>query len=830
MSVTLHLIGNAHLDPVWLWDWREGLNEGISTCRAMVDLLDEFPEATFIRGESAIYEYIERHDVALFADIRRLVEAGRWDIVGGTYIQPDQNLPATEPLLRQFVRAKTWFREKFGREVTAAWATDAFGHSAGMPEILRAAGIDAFACTRPWPETLRIGKSAFWWRGDSGARILAYRPRFGWYGTNRDETPRRLDAALAEAEATGMANIGCFLGLGDHGGGPSRRMLREVRAWAKAHPEARVEFSGLHRFFAALRAEAAARGAGWLPEVRGELNFCLRGCSVSMARFKFAYRRAQAGLLRAERSAAAALALGAVAEKGAASAEALAPAWDGLLFNAFHDILPGSSIERAYDDQFAQLGACLATARHVETAALLDLAARIDTTAPRWPVADDAPLPVPMLVWNPHPWAIRRHVELEAGLDYRPLFEFKGRADEVPVMVADETGAALAAQPITTENDCDPDLPWRKRVVVPLELPPFGWRLLHLGLAPKKDGAKKTRAGADRARATGSHAITNGLVSISAPPGEMRVGFRRRKSAWLPEGLQVRLYADEWGAWGGMGEEEDSWRLTRELERWRVTMAQVLEDGPERAVLWARFEGARSRLDLRIGLESGSERVEIEARAFLDERAARLKLVFPAGGPADYAVPGGEIRRAPCGEVPGVRWVRAGAGANRLGFASDSLHGFDTTDDEFRASVARASRYAGEIRRRADETPWAPVMDQGELRFRFLLTPDCEGLERLAAELEEPPVVMPVPARAGRASPAVPVLELSSPACELLALRARGPRDFELRLRNAGPARSLAARWLGRRLALGRVGGGEIATWRIRRGAGAWSAKRASAV
>src|SRR5688572_416764 len=122
--LTLHLIGNAHLDPVWLWDWREGLNEGISTCRAMVDLLREFPAARFIRGEAAIYEHVERHDPRLFEEIRGLIEAGRWDVVGGTYIQPDNNLPATEAMLRQFGWGKDYFRKKFGVEVTAAWSAD----------------------------------------------------------------------------------------------------------------------------------------------------------------------------------------------------------------------------------------------------------------------------------------------------------------------------------------------------------------------------------------------------------------------------------------------------------------------------------------------------------------------------------------------------------------------------------------------------------------------------------------------------------------------------------------------------------------------------------
>jgi alpha-mannosidase len=279
-----------------------------------------------------------------------------------------------------------------------------------------------------------------------------------------------------------------------------------------------------------------------------------------------------------------------------------------------------------------------------------------------------------------------------------------------------------------------------------------------------------------------------------------------------------------------MAEEGDSWLLTRELERWAVTMTQVLEDGPERAALWVRFSGTRSRLDLTFRLGAGTSHVEVDARAFINERATRLKLVLPAGGDADFLVPGGEVRRKPCGQVPGGRWVRAGMGVNQLGFASNALYGFETTVEEFRVSIARSTRYASEVRRHADETPWFPVMDQGELRFRFLLTPDHDGLEKLAAVLEEPPVAMPVPARPAKGPARGSIMELLSNECEWLALRWMTRGEFELRLRNTGAARALAVRWLNVRLSLGRVAAGEIATWRISKKAGIWRAVRARAI
>jgi len=210
--LTFHLIGNAHLDPVWLWDWREGFNEGIITCRTILDLMDEFEELTFVRGESAIYQYIEEHDPKTFRRIVKQVEAGRWDVVGGTVIQPDTNLPAAETFARHFARGQNYFLSRFGRTARVAWAADSFGHCAGLPAVMTAAGITGFAFTRPFAAELPLEKPAFWWDGPGSEPILAYRPAVGWYGTDRGETLKRLDASLEAAQQCDLENVGIFYG------------------------------------------------------------------------------------------------------------------------------------------------------------------------------------------------------------------------------------------------------------------------------------------------------------------------------------------------------------------------------------------------------------------------------------------------------------------------------------------------------------------------------------------------------------------------------------------------------------------------------------------
>lgn len=823
---TFHLVANAHLDPVWLWDWREGLNEGIITSRTILALMDEFPDLTCIRGEALIYRHIEEHDPETFARIRRRVAEGRWDVVGGTFVQPDTNLTGTETCCRHFARSQAYFRSRFGRPAEIAWAADSFGHSGGLPDILAAAGMTGFAFTRPGGAQLPLAKPAFWWEGRAGGRVLAYRPLAGWYGCERDEMARKLDGVLVAAERGDLHHLGVFYGLGDHGGGPTRRILRAIADWAAAHPDIAVVHSGLHRFFAALRAEIAGKGGdGFLPVHRGEMNYCLRGCYVSVAKLKYAFRRAEAAVSRAEAT-----------DSAIAGALALPPtdlgsAWDTLLLNSFHDILPGTSVERACDEQLAWLGQARHQALSAENRALNRLARRVDTRRSREPQGD-LPGAAVQLVWNPHPWAYTGPVELEASLDYRPIWAYRGRSSELPVALRGPDGQLHPAQIVETEHSAMPALPWRKRVVAPLTLPPFGWSVMEL--AWEEGASLPSRAdSATAARRLGASAIGNGIFSVEAAPGDAGVRLARAGQAILAgPGLGVVTVDDPWGSWGGMGEEPASLDLSTVRATWCVAAAAVLEAGPERAVLAVRLTGGRSRLDLRFMLYHSRPAVDVAARLLLDERSARVKLCFPAGGEqAQFEVPGGVVERGPAGEVPGGRWVRLRTPQGRLGFASDALYGFDLNAGVLRASVARASRYANDVVTPPEGDPWRPVVDCGELLFRFLLTtgPEAETeLPRLARELELPPLAACVPPKPGDLPRSGSLLEVRPGHLQVLALKPAEDGDgWILRLQETGGRESEASlTWGGRKLALGPVPAGAIVSWRLRAAAGAWRADR----
>ena len=811
----LHLIANAHLDPVWLWDWREGLNEGIITIRSILDLMDEDKELTFVRGEAAIYEHVEKCDPTAFDRIRAYVEEGRWDVVGGTYVQPDTNLPAAETLARHFTYGQNYFRSRFGRQVTVAWQADSFGHTAGLPDILAAGGIDSFAFTRPDQKTMPLREPAFWWVGQSGRRVLCYRPPLGWYGTDRDEIPRRLDGLLAAAKDSRLENFACFFGLGNHGGGPSRHQLKGIRSWAVEHPEVTVKHSGLHRFFSALRSELNDKDSDFIPVHVGELNFCLRGCYASAARLKFLYRRCENLLTRAEKADAL------VAQLTEVPAKDLQSAWRGLLFNSFHDILPGSSIERALDDQMQWLGGVIHQSQQVELLALNALAARVDTRVS--PPLADKPSGVAIFVWNPHPFPYRGHVELEACMDYRPITEYVGRSLELPVQLS-EGGVPLPFQKIATENFSMTDRPWRQRVLARLELPALGWNALEFGWV---EGAMVPPV--TNPVQSGDTWIDNEIYRVEASPGQEGVQiFRHHKAIFERAGLTAVVFEDPWGSWGGMLEERESIYLTEEKERWVIAAVKTIERGPERAAIWVRLAGKQSRIDLTFSLCREREAVDVTARVFWNERSARLKLRFPVGDEAEFEVPGATVVRGPVGEVPGGRWLRVRADTGGFGFASDALYNFDCADGHVSATVVRASRYADDVNIPADADLWRPAVDCGELGFKFLVTNGDADLPKLARELEQPPVVLIVPASDGPMSRSGSLAELHPPSLHLLALKAAEDGDGYIVRVQAPPLTvgEASLNWFGEKIVLGEVTGRSIVTWRLTHDASVWKATR----
>lgn len=347
---TIHIVFNAHIDPIWLWPWPSGLDTVLATCRSACDRLDAHGDITFCRGEAWVYQMIERIDPPLFARIRAHVAGGRWAVVGGWWIQPDCNLPSGWGLRRQIALGRRYFIDRFGAFPQVAFNVDSFGHAASLPDLMHEAGQSFYVMMRPQEHERSLPARLFRWHGRAdGPSVLVFRIARS-YCTGVAVTLEHLEAALTELPDR-IDHTMCFVGVGDHGGGPTERQIAWLREHRDAIPGAQLVFSTPRRFF-----DAVAGQADRLPTVVGELQMHAIGCYSVDRPTKVRLRRAEHLLAQAEQ---------AVRMDPAPSADAAARldgAWKTACFHQFHDTLGGTCIPSAYDHVHAELGGAAAEA------------------------------------------------------------------------------------------------------------------------------------------------------------------------------------------------------------------------------------------------------------------------------------------------------------------------------------------------------------------------------------------------------------------------------------------------------------------------------------
>lgn len=456
----LHLIGHAHLDPVWAWRWREGAAEALTTLHSACDRLDETPDMCFSCSSAQLYRWIERQDGRLFRRIRRFVQAGRWEVLGGWVTEPDNNIPATESFARQALLGQTYFHERLGTRATVGFCPDTFGHAGGLPQLLVGAGLRYYTFMRPQEHEANLPR-LFWWAGDDeDSRVLTWRIA-GHYGQTPVEGPDELEAQLRRAGETffqpGLSHAPFFLGVGNHGGGPTRRLLARLIQLQGDPSLPELRFSTLGAFFSAVEAEVAPAE---LPVVRGDLQYHARGCYSACGQIKADHRRAEVACTRAET-------LAAVSELTAGErrelTRQLADAWWQVTANEFHDILAGTSVPSAYVDARDQLGRACSAGDEWTVRLVHRLARRVDTSGMGGAV---------LFAFNPLPW--RRRCVVEVDMARRPV-----DGDQITHLV-DAQGRAMAIQWTPPEAVFEPSpLGWG-RLTAQVELPGCGWSALSM--------------------------------------------------------------------------------------------------------------------------------------------------------------------------------------------------------------------------------------------------------------------------------------------------------------------------------------------------------------
>ena len=454
------------------------------------------------------------------------------------------------------------------------------------------------------------------------------------------------------------------------------------------------------------------------------------------------------------------------------------------------------------------LGGVIHNCREKEFRSLNALARLIDTGVK--PVEGDNPSAVPFVVFNPSAEEYRGHVELEASLDYRPLWHYRDRDAEVPVELLDAEFKPLPFQTVETEHQAIVGLPWRKRVVFPLSIPAFGWRKVSIGY--QENPAMAADRGGCRAEVVGEGIITNGIYRVEALRGytKLRI-FRHGKPLGGEQGIDFGVYEDKWGSWGGMNEEPESFNITRRLETWTVTNLRMQENGPERASMWVEFSGKKSRIELTIQLYRNRDAVDCRARVVWNERCARLKMVLGEGDDVTYDIPGGEIVRKKTGDVPGGRWVKIRRGGEVCALASDAFYCYDNQNGEFSVTFCRGSRYATDVFAGPEEYPDRPAADIGELKCRFALTGDASQASMLGMRLEQAPVAIMVAPHDGKLPDGGSILAVTPSEVKLLDMELSAPGKWMLTLQNqSGEVVDAAVSVKGKPIPAGRLVPGKI--------------------
>jgi alpha-mannosidase len=713
MTRHVHMVGNAHIDPVWLWQWPEGYQEVRATFRSAIDRMEEFPEFVFTANSVLFLRWIEESDPPLFGAIRERIADGRWQVIGGWWLEPDCNLPGGEALVRHGLIAQRYLLDRFGITATVGANVDAFGHNATIPQLLRRSGMDSYVFLRPGPHEAPL-PPLFWWEAADGSRVLAYRIPHE-YNSLPGDLGYQVDKSLAQLPADAQETM-VFYGVGNHGGGPTRANLESMRRLNANGGGPRLTPSHPRAFFDAILASGAADA---LPVHRGELQRHGVGCYSAHSEIKRLNRRTEQLLARAEKWSALADALGGPAYPRAE----LTQAWEQLLFNQFHDTLAGTSIAPAYEDARDQLGHAASLGATATNRALQAIAARIDL-----PLDPDT---FPVVVFNPHPWPLHAVVELEFG-----------GVPDGPVRVVDDAGAEAATQPTRSLATVGG---WRGRHAFVADVPPLGYRTYRFTAGePAAQGAVSA----------GDHRLANEHLAVEVDP---RTGAITRLEL-LDEGLDLAPAAP--GARAVVIDDpSDTWgHRTRSYDQrigaFTTTSVRLVEHGAARAVLRVESRFESSTLVEELVLSAGARQLELRVTLDWRERLRMLKLRFATpliDERATFDVGYGHVERPANGdEVPAQTWVDVSGRlpdgrAAGLSVLNDAKYGHDVRGGDVGVTVARSPVFAWHEPKVLDPDGLYEYLDQGIQRFTLRLLPHAgdwraAGTVRAAAELNQPAI------------------------------------------------------------------------------------------
>jgi alpha-mannosidase len=713
----IHLTGNAHIDAAWLWPWTETVEVVRQTFGTALQLMDEYPKYTYSQSAAAYDEWIEEKYPSEFNQIKQRVNQGRWEMVGGMWVEPDLNMPDGESQVRQLLVGKRYFQSRFGVDVRIGWNPDSFGYNWQLPQIYKRSGVDYFVTQKmAWNDTNQLPLKLFWWQAPDGSRVLTYFP----HNYVNEIEPINMATAFAHArqENPGTTEMMHLYGIGDHGGGPTRAMLDAGDRWLspdKAY--AQLNFGDAGSFFSTVEKQLdTAHAPIWnyttlaagdtklpqppaglwsLPVWNDELYFEYhRGVMTTQANHKRNMRESEEEMLNAEKWSSLAWLSGTPYP-----AVQLNEAWKKVLFNQFHDLAAGSGIGVIYKDAQRDYDMVRFTADAATRQASAAIASYIDTQS--------GSKGVPILVFNPLAWERTDLVD----------FTVQMPAATSAIEIVNTAGKVLHAESSLQNPETHT---YTVRALV-LEVPSLGYEMVFARPASAANAAAGVQVGAD------GHTLENEFVRVTVDPKNGCITSLLNKKSNF-EAIAAGGCGNQLQAFKDTPKDYDAWNIDADFDKVftnldMVDSVQLTEHDALRAVLRVTRHWQASTFVQDITVYNGLPRVDIVTDIDWHERHKLLKAGFPLAATsshATYEIPYGSIERpttrnnsveAAKFEVPALRWADLGDQQNGFSLINESKYGYDAKGNVLRLSLLRSPTWPD------------PEADQGPQQFSYTLYP-----------------------------------------------------------------------------------------------------------
>lgn len=670
----IKMMGHAHLDMAWLWEQKETYQVAKRTFTSVLNLQKDFPDLTFCHTSPVLYEWIEKHHPQLFSAILEAIKAGLWEPLGGMWVEPEVNLPSGESLVRQLLYGQRYTREKFGEISKVAWLTDSFGFCWQLPQILKQAGIEYFVTQKlRWNDSTEFPHGVFWWQSPDGTKLLTLMSPPNITGVMDTNPITITNFAVDWEKQTGIKDIFWLPGVGDHGGGPTRDMLEVKQRWDSSPFFPKIEFTTAKQYLDSLQ-DSHPILPTWNDELYLELH---RGVYTTHADQKYFNRRCEGLLYEAELFAT----LAKIINNVDYPQIAIETAWKQVLFNQFHDILPGTSIPEVFVTANSEWKEAIATGEKILGEALEAIAECISCSNPPFPNAK------PIFVFNSLNWMRSQVVSLKI-----PSENWE---------VCDGQGNLLKSQLISGQ-DFQLNVPkegMKTLLFFAPNIPAIGYRLFWL-----KEKQDRLSVRGKRTENEEKYVLENSILRVEVNPktGELDRVFDRinQREVLQGKGNQLQAFKEERQYW-------DAWNIDPNYQKNQLPPPQLdsiewLDRGEVRSRLRVVRKINHSTFSQDYILDLDSPYLKIETHVDWQETHVLVKAAFPLNLEADratYEIPCGAISRTTQPktdaekakwEVPALKWADLGDNHYGVSLLNDCKYGYDSSPNCLRLTLLKS--------------------------------------------------------------------------------------------------------------------------------------------